>query len=587
MRKVLCGAGIFLFLFLGIWSVAVQAAAVPSIQLWINGNKVRPEVPPQLLNSRTLVPVYTVQEGMGMKVDWDAKARKVTVTDGSKKVELTIGSKTARVNGTAKKLDVAPVIIGNRTFLPFRAVGELLGVEVGWEDKTKSVIVNAPVRFQVNGQAVSAKVYRQNDSYFVTARQIAPAIGYTITQQSGKAVFSKGEDSKILSSDTYKIIDNELAVPLSFVEELTGGSGAWNQGKTVYTLNKLITPPPPKKPEVIKVTDIQQTDDIITIRTDKKAQTKDFTMSGPPRIVVDVQNAKLAVVTPSIAGQEKHPAVQEVRYSQFDPETVRVVVVLAGSAKYNLVQKTSGIELQLKDIAYPQPPAPAPPITEPPAPAPPITEPPVMTPGDSTSAQPNPVPSPGPLSLKEKVKVVVDAGHGGKDMGAIGNNAREKDLTLAISQRLADNLRADAKFDAILTRDSELDRQLTERGVKQELSEKVKIANDNGADLFISIHINSSTSAAGKGTETYYYSEKSKEYAATVHKYLVQATGFGDRKMKTANFYVIKNTKMPAILIEIGFISNPTEAREMMKEEFQQRVADAVYAGIKEYVEKN
>ncbi|ERI07523.1 N-acetylmuramoyl-L-alanine amidase family protein [Aneurinibacillus aneurinilyticus] len=493
MRKTLCGLGIFLVFFLGIFSVAVQAAADPSIQLLINGSKVKPEVPLQLVNGRTLVPVYTIQEGLGIKVSWDGKNRKVTVVDGSKKIELTIGSKTARVNGTQKKLDVAPVIIGNRTFLPFRAIGELLGAEVDWENKTRSVI-----------------------------------------------------------------------------------------------LNKTVTPPPPKKPETpqtVKVTSIQQNDQVISIQISGKTEAKSFTMSEPNRIVVDVQNATLATASSAVPGQGTHPAIQNVRFSQFEPDVVRVVVELAGSAKYDLVQSASKVELKLKDIQSPEPSVP--PVTNPPVVTEPVEKPPIVAPGNGTTQQPNPTPTTDPLSLKDRVRIVVDAGHGGKDMGATGNNAREKDLTLGIAQRLANNMMADPKLEVIMTRDSELDRQLTERGVKQELSEKVNIANNNNADLFISIHINSSTSASGKGTETYYHNDKSKGYASTIHKHLVQATGFPDRKIKQANFQVIKYTKMPAILIEVGFISNPAEAKEMLTPEFQQRVADAVYAGLKEYIENN
>ncbi|MED0674394.1 MULTISPECIES: N-acetylmuramoyl-L-alanine amidase family protein [Aneurinibacillus] len=120
-----------------------------------------------------------------------------------------------------------------------------------------------------------------------------------------------------------------------------------------------------------------------------------------------------------------------------------------------------------------------------------------------------------------------------------------------------------------------------------ELPERVKIANGEKADLFISVHINSATSSSAKGTETYYYTAKSKTYANTVHKYLIQATGFSDRKVKKARFQVIRDTKMPAVLVEIGFITNPSEAKQMADEEFQKRVADALYKGIREFVDQN
>lgn len=196
---------------------------------------------------------------------------------------------------------------------------------------------------------------------------------------------------------------------------------------------------------------------------------------------------------------------------------------------------------------------------------------------EPTIIQPDtPIPA-VPLSTKEQVKIIVDAGHGGTDSGAVGNGLREKDLTLSISQKVAENLRADPKFDVVMTRESDTFPKLPER---------VKIANEEGADLFISVHINSATASA-KGTETYYKTDKSKSYANTVHKYLVQATGFTDRKVKQAGFQVIRDTKMPAILVEIGFITNPSEAKQMADEEFQKQVADALYKGIREFVDQN
>ncbi|MFT9849655.1 N-acetylmuramoyl-L-alanine amidase [Aneurinibacillus sp. REN35] len=583
MRKTLYGVGILLLLFLGIWSTAVQAAAAPSIQLWINGNNIEPKVPLQLVNGRTLIPVYTFEEGMGMKVQWNGKTRQVVIAEGSKKIELTIGSKTARVNGTVKKLDTAPVIIKDRTFLPFRAVGELLGAEVGWEDKTKSVILNDPVRFQVNGQAVAAKTFQQNNAYFVAAKQIASATGYTFSVKNGKAVFSKGGESKELSAAAYKKIDDDIVVPLSFLEDLAGGEGKWNANNTTYTVSRLTTPPPkPEAPAVGKVREIQQVDGIITVQTSGKVQAKDFVMSNPDRIVVDVSNAKLAGASIPTKGLQEHAAIKNIRYSQFSQDVVRVVIELSGSAKYDLIRSSSSVGVKLTDVQIPLPSVPStPPVTDPVE-----IPPPVVTPGDTTPEIPNPVPPAVPLSSKPKVKVVIDAGHGGKDFGASGNGLSEKNLTLAMAQRIADNLRSDEKFEVVVTRDSDVEQRLMQQGVKQELAEKVKIANDSNADLFLSVHINSATASA-KGTETFYYSSKSQSYASVIHKKLVQATGFTDRGAKARNLYVTRNTRMPAVLIEIGFISNPTEAKEMAKEAFQQRVADAVYEGIKEYVAKN
>ncbi|MED0736780.1 N-acetylmuramoyl-L-alanine amidase [Aneurinibacillus thermoaerophilus] len=594
MKKAWRRIGIFLFLLLGVWSATVQAASNASIQLWMNGKRIKPDVPPQLINGRMLVPIYIVQEGMGMKVEWDAKTRRVTVSNGSKKVELTIHSKTARVNSSNKKLDVAPVIISNRTFLPFRAVGELLGMEVGWEEKTKSVILNNPVQLRINGQAVAADIYNHNGTYFVDAQKIAASTGYTIKSQKDKVVFVKDGEAKTVSAGLYKKIDNKITVPLSFLAELVHGMGSWNASKTIYTLTSQAERPAseeqPKKPEAkpeapakIKVTGISQSGNVLEIKTIGKPRAKDQVMKAPFRIVIDVQNAQLAIASPLPLNGEANSAIKEVRYSQFSPDTVRVVMELVGSAKYDLVSNQDGIQVRLKDVQYPQPPVPVPPATQSPD-VPAVIEPSnggegsVTSPSEDNVNTPTSVPPVARLSSKEKVKIVVDAGHGGTDSGAGGNGLKEKDLTLGIAQRLANKLRADSKFQVIMTREGD---------TYPTLAERVELANKENADLFISVHINSATSASAKGTETYYYTEKSKEYAQTIHKYFVEATGFYDRKVKTAKFYVIKNTKMPAVLVEVGFITNPTEAKEMAKDEFQQRVADALYTALREYVEQH
>jgi N-acetylmuramoyl-L-alanine amidase len=578
MKKAFYRISMLLFLLLGMLSAAVQAAPASSIQLWINGERIKPEVPPQLVNGRTLVPVYIVQEGMGMDVSWNAKKRLVTISNGSKKVELTIDSKTARVNGVTRNLDVAPQIIGNRTFLPFRAVGELLGTEVGWESQTKSVILNQPVQIRVNGQAVTAKAYQHDGTYFVSAGEIAKAGGYTVKRGQEELVFTKGTEKKIVSANTYKEIDSNMTVPLSFVEELFGQKGSWDKGKTTYSVSSKEGNKVDEKPEVViekvKITGLVQTGETVEIQSNGKVRAKHFTMNNPFRIVVDVQNAELAFQSSPQLDKEGQVAIKTVRYSQFSPETVRVVIELNGSAQYDFTAQGEKAVVKLKDVHYPEPSVPKPPV-EPPIVTPPEEgEPPVIEP---PATQPATTTPDVPLSSKERVKIVVDAGHGGKDTGAIGNGVREKDLTLGISQKLAENLRADSKFDVVMTRESDMYPTLPER---------VEIANGEKADLFISVHINSGPSSA-KGTETYYNTAKSKTYANTVHKYLIQATGFLDRKVRTAGYYVIKNTKMPAILVEIGFISNPSEAQQMASEEFQKRVADALYNGIREFVDQN
>lgn len=187
-------------------------------------------------------------------------------------------------------------------------------------------------------------------------------------------------------------------------------------------------------------------------------------------------------------------------------------------------------------------------------------------------------------SDNKKPTVVIDAGHGGIDQGASGTEQNtEKDMTLALSNLVAEKLEQKEQIHVVKTRDEALDQQLTNEKRKQELSEKTRIANENNAELFVSIHFNSGPSSAN-GTETYHYeSEQSKTLSKTIHKHVVKATGFKDRGMDSRNLYVLKNTDMPAVLLEIGFISNSYENKAMQTPAFQERVAQAIADGIEEY----
>ncbi|MCL6457034.1 MAG: N-acetylmuramoyl-L-alanine amidase, partial [Gorillibacterium sp.] len=115
------------------------------------------------------------------------------------------------------------------------------------------------------------------------------------------------------------------------------------------------------------------------------------------------------------------------------------------------------------------------------------------------------------------------------------------------------------------------------------LDNRAAIANNLKADVFLAIHCNSFSSTS-TGTQTYYYNSYSKSLADIIHKHLVKATGFRDDKVRKEDFRVINKTKMPAVLVEIGYLSNKTEEALMFTASFQDKVAASIVAGIKEYL---
>ncbi len=164
----------------------------------------------------------------------------------------------------------------------------------------------------------------------------------------------------------------------------------------------------------------------------------------------------------------------------------------------------------------------------------------------------------------EQITLVLDAGHGGTDSGATGNGYREKTMTLSILLGAKKMFDKDSRFKVYYTRTSDTYPSLTDRS---------NLANNYDADLFISIHINSASSSA-HGTETLYNSSRnkvtakngltSKKLATYIQKSVVATTGFTNRGIKNrTDLSVLNKTKMPACLIEYGFISNSTEAKQM------------------------
>lgn len=182
--------------------------------------------------------------------------------------------------------------------------------------------------------------------------------------------------------------------------------------------------------------------------------------------------------------------------------------------------------------------------------------------------------------------VVVDAGHGGRDSGAVGpTGVQEKDMTLLYAKSVAYYLRK-AGHNVVMTRETDRDFAGAAYSEGEDLAARVKVANDANADVFISIHMNANDDPAAKGTETYSYpgSQNGAHLAQLVQKQVVFFADTLDRGAKTASFYVLRNTKMTAILVEAAFISNPQEEQLLADHAFRVKVAVGVFEGVQQYL---
>lgn len=179
--------------------------------------------------------------------------------------------------------------------------------------------------------------------------------------------------------------------------------------------------------------------------------------------------------------------------------------------------------------------------------------------------------------------VVLDAGHGGWDPGMVSGKVQEKHINLGIMQKLQVFLEQGGAT-VLVTRIDDSGLASTKTG---DMDARRLIANTSDADIFVSIHQNAFGSTKVKGAQTFYFNESdnSQRLATRVQERLVSFVEPSNKFKPKANsnYYVLKQTQMPAILVECGFLTNSTERNKLTNEEYQDKVAWAIYLGIVDY----
>ncbi|MBS4206283.1 N-acetylmuramoyl-L-alanine amidase CwlD [Lederbergia citrea] len=193
------------------------------------------------------------------------------------------------------------------------------------------------------------------------------------------------------------------------------------------------------------------------------------------------------------------------------------------------------------------------------------------------------------LPLTGKI-IYLDPGHGGPDGGAGNKDALEKDIALKVAHKLRDYLQEQGAL-VLMTR--ETDKDLADSDIRgysrrktDDLKRRLKIVNESDADLFLSIHLNSIPSPRWRGAQTFFNPQlaDNKRVAKFIQEELVLTLENTDREAKIIqNVYLLKHAKKPGALVEIGFLSNPSERNELKKDEYQEKVAASIYKGILRY----
>lgn len=424
-------------------------------------------------------------------------------------------------------------IINNSVMVPIRVVAENLNFKVNWDQKIKRV-----------------KIQNNIDTL-------------TLTVNKKEALIN---DKSSLLDVSPRNLNNTVVVPLRFISENMGLAVKWDNKNKIVTLTSTIPAADTNvsneetyEESVKHVNDMYFVNNQLVVSLDGEVKPSITTLANPQRIVVDIPNATFAssFSNPASIGTigkldvGGYSSVSEVRYSLFsrDPEVVRIVIVADDEIPFEFQTEMESNTLVVD-------------VTEA---------------DENSTSVPLPVPVP-PVDNSGRKTVVIDPGHGGSDPGTIGiTNTHEKDFTLAVSLKVEALLQSEPEINVIMTRDEDVYPTRTER---------VALANQLKADIFVSIHGNSVlASPQASGTETYYYQRSSsKDLAKVIHKHLVKALGFKDRGVKEGNYQVIRETTMPAALLEIGFLSNLAEEEALFTEAVQDKAAQAIVEGIKEYL---
>lgn len=585
-------------------SQPVLAATDASVKVVVNGQLVTTDEAPRIVNGRTLVPIRVISETLGVEVAWDGPTQTVALDKDGQQITLTVGSHTARIDGREVALEAAPILVAEntagRTMVPLRFVGEALGAVVGWDGETRTASVNlggtiTGLKYQrlsagevptieLSG-AVMPRSFRLDNPHRLVldfphtslAADLSPSLPGAGDLVMGFRVGEPEEDTARVVIDLTRAVDYEL---------LTGQDGTVyvlldhlaRRDLTESDLRASLQPvvlPQPQEPQVPTAPEavLAQVDwsrhvdtyllhfhlsDLTTSRITAQGSTSEQALTvSLPGVIWDGPGETWTLED---LGPLQSLAVKPFSTGQ---PGVHVVVNWDQPLEYQVLPVTGGGRLTI-ELAQRLP------------------RPNIMLPGDEeppTDEGHGPPTAHGSLTALRHRLIVVDPGHGGRDPGSTSGQVYESRLNWPTAVELKDILEA-AGARVIMTRNGD---------ETVDLYRRAELANEVGAEAYVAIHFNASERQDIAGTETYYHphSEISGPLAAMVHEHLLAQLGRPDRGVRTANFVVLRETVMPAILVEALYLSNADDDALAVKPETHRRIAAGIAAGLNDFFHAN
>ncbi|SNS71482.1 N-acetylmuramoyl-L-alanine amidase [Anaerovirgula multivorans] len=544
-----------------------------TVQLKVDDKAVATDVPSVIHGSRTLVPIHVIRN-MGITVEWKDATREVTIKTNDKTVVMKIDSPIATMNGEAIRLpsDVPPKIItyqnSGRTMVPIAFLREI-GLIVNWNESTRTVSIekDEPSEPIVTDPVVTKAVKDVVASFETGAPEIRIKTGeelaYTELKLDGPArlvldfqdtKFDFTNKGKLQSNGTLQFNVNSSGINSvrasqfkadPFVTRVTVELDEMMPYQIYYDKNAgdMVIQLEHNTEKAFQYWATSKTASKLAFRSNETTEF-DFSVSDFGR-TLNVSVYKAYIELPILNLDIDDPLL----------ETINIEESQNGDIYH--------IEIRLKeDINY---------QTNSPAGA--GTKEFII---EFTTKQNNSIPL-----------IVIDPGHGGTDPGATSpiNSLMEKHVVLDISQKL-NKLLTDAGFRTYMTRTA--DNAIT-------LADRAGVANQLQGDLFVSVHANAAASSSANGIENLYYPSENnsndardnKKLAQVFQKEMVRMLGAHSRGIvPREQLYVIRETKMPAVLTEVGFLTNPEEAAKLATPEYRQLVAESIYQSILKYFEE-
>ena len=531
-----------------------KSVRVHDVDLLLNNRRVDSSFKPYIYQNRTFVPVRVVAEYFESEVGWIKDSRSVTITKGDNLIIISVDKKEAVKNGEIIELndDSIPRLVGYpgsefKTMVPLRVVSELLGYEVNWnQEKVQASIFdpnlgnNAGISItgiqKLNGSTKNEQVKLIGDGelrYTSNFEQDKNAVTlefsnatFNIDGASNGIIEANGNLVQTLEySSDFENNTSEIKIQLNRFVKHNVKQSADNKELSISFTNEVTAIRPVK----------HSAQDAIVIEGVKSSEYNIIKLNNPFRYVIDIQDASFI----SDKDYEEYDIsmgfVNKVRASQFVPDRnynvndniVRIVL----DGKSGVTDGEVKILFEDDDMIIIPKESTATSVTKPDTDYTPPTEP--TKPGSDSNVVPKEdlitrKPRIKPNSKKD-VKIVIDAGHGGRDPGAVNGKNQEKVFNLDVAKRTEKLLKAEG-YTVIMTRDSDYAVNIYNRP---------KIANDNNAHVFLSIHGNSSPNDVANGIETLYAPRDltSVKYdaqyplAERIHRELIRQTGMFDRKI--------------------------------------------------------